>query len=121
MGYADPNIDRYLAEQDYKQLVKAGSLAVPLDTLAEDALPFLVAAEDWAAEEKNLTDQTFVAYAKKNPDLVNTLDTDDSQWLFTGVIMGVFVGAVATIVGNYISEFIIDRHRKEKELGSTPQ
>ena len=116
MSYGDPNIDRYLAEHDYKQLVKAGSIAVPIESLADDALPFLV-AEDWDAEEKNLNDQTFVAYAKKNPDLVNALDTDDSKWLFTGVMMGVFVGAAATVVGNYISEFIIDYHRKEKELG----
>jgi hypothetical protein len=121
MVYADSTIDRYLADQDYKQLVKAGSLAVPLDTLTEDALPFLIAAEEWEAEANRLNDQTFVTYAKKNPDLVNALDTDDSKWLFTGVIMGVFVGAAATVVGNYVSEFLIDRHRKEKELGQTPE
>ena len=117
MVYGDATIDRYLAEQDYKQLVKAGSLAVPLQTLSEDALPFVIAAEEWDAEEKILNDQTFVAYAKKHPDLVNTLDTDDSKWLFTGVFMGVFVGAAATIVGNYISEFLIDRVRTTPELG----
>jgi len=121
MTYSDPTIDRYLAEQDYKQLVKAGSLAVPLDALTEDALPFLIAAEEWDAEEKILNDQTFVAYAKQHPDLVNTLDTDDSKWLFTGVFMGVFVGAAATIVGNYLSEFLIDRHRASPELNQTTQ
>jgi hypothetical protein len=112
MVYEDPSIDRYLAEKDFKQLVKAGVMAVPIDELADDALPFLAA-------EGLLNDQTFVAYAKKHPDLVNALDTDDSKWLFTGVIMGVFVGAVATVVGNYLSEFLIDRHRKEKELHIT--
>jgi len=111
MAYEDPRIDRYLAEKDFKQLVKAGAMAVPIDELADDALPFL------SAEVVN--DQTFVEYAKKHPDLVNALDTDDSKWLFTGVIMGVFVGAVATVVGNYLSEFLIDRHRKEKELHIT--
>lgn len=121
MSYGDPNIDRYLAEHDYKQLVKAGSIAVPIDSLIDDALPFLVASEEWAAEDKLLNDQTFVSYAKKNPDLVNAMDTDDSKWLFTGVIMGVFVGAAATVVGNYISEFLIDYHRKEKELGKSPE
>ena len=115
MAYEDPHIDRYLAERDYKQLVKAGSrlaALAPLEGLADDALPFVVSAE-------TLNDQTFVEYAKKHPDLVNALDTDDSKWLFTGVVMGVFVGAVATVVGNYLSEFLIDRHRKEKELHIT--
>ena len=152
MVYGDATIDRYLAEQDYKQLVKSGSLAVPLESLSEDALPFVIAAEDEVitrslgeipdrelrmmyrqgkiskaqmeigiglkmdAEEKTFNDQTFVEYAKKHPDLVNTLDTDDSKWLFTGVFMGVFVGAAATIVGNYISEFLIDRVRATPEL-----
>lgn len=122
MAYEDPHIDQYLAERDYKQLVKAGSRLAGLASLegvADDALPFVVAAEHWDAEEKLLNDKTFVAYAKKHPDLVNALDTDDSKWLFTGVVMGVFVGAVATVVGNYLSEFLIDRHRKEKELHIT--
>jgi len=118
MPYQDPDIDVYLAEQDFKQLVKAGSRLAglaPLEGLADDALPFVVSAEDWDAEEKLLNDQTFVAYAKKHPDLVNVLDTDDSKWLFTGVFMGVLV----TVAGNYLSEFLIDRHRKEKELHIT--
>ena len=65
---------------------------------------------------ENITEKQFRDYARKNPKVANTVDTDDVKFLTKGVLLGavggILIGTLSTVFGNIWSEFWLDLHRK---------
>jgi len=83
------------------------------EILARRELP-IQNAEEFNSE--NITESQFRDYAKQNPSVANSVDSDDGKFLLSGVLVGalgaIAVGTLSTIIGNIYSEYFLDKKRK---------
>lgn len=71
-------------------------------------------AEEFNSE--NITESQFRDYARNNPTVANSVDSDDGKFLLSGVMVGavgaILVGTLSTIFGNIYSEYFLDKRKK---------
>lgn len=81
----------------------------------DGGIPVSMAAEDKTVNGTEVPKE-IREYLVKHPEVANLYDDDDAGVLLKGLIIGVLIGALGTVVGNVASEFVTDTLRATPEL-----